>query len=68
MRLLAALQMVDHHLEVIEDRDAKLSRLRALIQVYHLIQEKQIVPGCFLSGFESFLDRFWANGRIDESH
>jgi len=42
-QLLAALQMVDHHLEVIEDRDAKLSRLRALIQVYHLIQEKQIV-------------------------
>ena len=47
-RLLASLQMVDHHLEVIEDRDAKLSRLRALIQVYHLIQEKQIVPGCFV--------------------
>ena len=44
LRLLASLQMVDHHLEVIEDRDAKLQRLKALVQVYHLIQEKQIVP------------------------
>lgn len=42
-QLLASLQMVDHHLEVIEDRDAKLQRLKALVQVYHLIQEKQIV-------------------------
>mmetsp|Transcript_25930 Transcript_25930/g.31626 ORF Transcript_25930/g.31626 Transcript_25930/m.31626 type:complete len:383 (-) Transcript_25930:156-1304(-) len=42
-QLLASLQMVDHHLEVIEDRDAKLQRLKALIQVYHLIQEKQMV-------------------------
>eukprot|EP00438_Fugacium_kawagutii_P020344 Skav209400 [mRNA] locus=scaffold962:114839:136572:- [translate_table: standard] len=42
-QLLASLQVVDHHLEVIEDRDAKLQRLKALIQVYHLIQEKQIV-------------------------
>lgn len=42
-QLLASLQMVDHHLEVIEDREAKLQRLKALIQVYHLIQEKQMV-------------------------
>ena len=51
-QLLASLEVVDHHLvswqstslcdveEVIEDRDAKLQRLKALIQVYHLIQER----------------------------
>ncbi|CAJ1384622.1 unnamed protein product [Effrenium voratum] len=41
--LLASLEVVEHHLEVIEDRDAKLQRLKSLIQLYHLIQEKQIV-------------------------
>lgn len=59
VRLLAALQMVDHHLEVIEDRDAKLSRLRALVQVYHLIQEKQIVPGCFWVVLKAFNRARW---------
>ena len=59
VRLLAALQMVDHHLEVIEDRDAKLSRLRALVQVYHLIQEKQIVPGCFWVVLKAFNGARW---------
>mmetsp|Transcript_16377 Transcript_16377/g.28761 ORF Transcript_16377/g.28761 Transcript_16377/m.28761 type:complete len:836 (+) Transcript_16377:38-2545(+) len=42
-QLLAALQLVEHHLEVIEGKDAKLARLKALIQLYNLIQEKQIV-------------------------
>eukprot|EP00930_Biecheleria_cincta_P045959 TRINITY_DN31681_c0_g1_i1.p1 TRINITY_DN31681_c0_g1~~TRINITY_DN31681_c0_g1_i1.p1 ORF type:complete len:730 (-),score=151.85 TRINITY_DN31681_c0_g1_i1:746-2935(-) len=41
--LLASLQAVQHHLEVLEDRDSKLQRLKALIQVYHLIQDKQMV-------------------------
>lgn len=41
--LLASLQAVEHHLEVIDDKDQKVSRLKALIQLYHLIQEQQIV-------------------------
>jgi hypothetical protein len=56
LRLLASLQMVDHHLEVIEDRDAKLQRLKALVQVYHLIQEKQIVPWILKSMVIVFLN------------
>lgn len=63
LRLLASLQMVDHHLEVIEDRDAKLQRLKALVQVYHLIQEKQIVPWILKSMvivlFKSIAFLFW---------
>lgn len=42
-QLIASLQAVEHHLEVIEDKEAKLTRVKALIQLYHLIQEKQIV-------------------------
>merc|ERR1719424_2667741 len=41
--LLATLQVVEHHLEVIEERDQKLARLKALIQLYHFIQEQQLV-------------------------
>lgn len=41
--LLAALQAVEHHLEVIDDKDQKVSRLKALIQLYHLINQQQIV-------------------------
>mmetsp|Transcript_40757 Transcript_40757/g.107961 ORF Transcript_40757/g.107961 Transcript_40757/m.107961 type:complete len:771 (-) Transcript_40757:154-2466(-) len=42
-QLLSSLQAVEHHLEVIEDRDAKLQRLKAVIQLYHFIRGKQIV-------------------------
>jgi len=42
-QLLSSLASVEHHLEVIEDKDTKLQRLKALIQLYHLIQDKQIV-------------------------
>ena len=41
-QLLASLEVVDHHLEVIEDREGKLQRLKALIQArirvcYHVL-------------------------------
>lgn len=42
-QLLRSLQAVEHHLEVMEDRDAKLHRLKAVIQLYHFIRGKQIV-------------------------
>lgn len=42
-QLLRSLQAVEHHLEVMEDRDAKLQRLKAVIQLYHFIRGKQIV-------------------------
>jgi len=41
--LLTILQEVEHHLEVTEDKDAKLERLKRLIKFYHLIQEQQLV-------------------------
>mmetsp|Transcript_2427 Transcript_2427/g.5192 ORF Transcript_2427/g.5192 Transcript_2427/m.5192 type:complete len:928 (+) Transcript_2427:35-2818(+) len=41
-QLLASLQAVEHHLEVIEDKDAKLQRLKALIQLNVLIHQKQM--------------------------
>lgn len=41
--LLEALQVVEHHLEVIDDKGDKLSRLKSLIQLYHFIQEQQLV-------------------------
>jgi len=42
-QLLSALQALEHHLEVIEDRESKLERLKRLIKFYNLIQEQQIV-------------------------
>lgn len=41
--LLASLQAVEHHLEVIEDKESKLERLKRLIKFYHIIQEQQLV-------------------------
>jgi len=42
-QLLASLQAVEHHVEVIKDTEAKLERLKGLIKLYHLIQEQQLV-------------------------
>lgn len=54
--LLASLQAVQHHLEVLEDRDSKLQRLKALIQVYHLIQDKQMVIVANKNSFQQVHD------------
>jgi len=42
-QLLTSLQAVEHHVEVIKDIDLKLERLKGLVKLYHLIQEKQLV-------------------------
>lgn len=42
-QILSSLQAVEHHLEFLEDKEAKLQRLKALVQLYALIQEKQVV-------------------------
>lgn len=42
-QLITSLTAVEHHLEIIEDKEAKLERLKKLIQLYHIIQEKQFV-------------------------
>jgi len=41
-QLLTTLTAVEHHLEVIDDRDAKLLRLKALIQKYVFLQDQQL--------------------------
>jgi len=55
-QLLCSLQSVEHHLEVIEDKDLKLQRLKALIQLYHLIQEQQVVIVANSSNVRKVLD------------
>jgi len=42
-QLMLSLQSVEHHVEVIEDKEAKLQRVKALIQMHHFIQEQQLV-------------------------
>jgi len=42
-QLLSSLQAVNHHLELYDDRDSKFHRLTALIKVYHIMKEQQIV-------------------------
>lgn len=42
-QLLASLQAIEHHVEFIKDTDLKLERLKGLVKLYNLIQEKQIV-------------------------
>lgn len=42
-QLLGSLTAVEHHVEVIEDKDTKVARLKSLVQLYHLINGQQIV-------------------------
>merc|ERR1719464_931011 len=42
-QLVSSLQSVKHHVEVYEDKEAKFQRLTALIKVYHIMKEQQIV-------------------------
>ncbi|CAE8586815.1 unnamed protein product, partial [Polarella glacialis] len=55
-QLLASLQAVEHHLEVIEDKDGKVQRLKALIQLYNLIQEKQVLIVANMGNLRRILD------------
>eukprot|EP00929_Paragymnodinium_shiwhaense_P020849 TRINITY_DN13767_c0_g1_i1.p1 TRINITY_DN13767_c0_g1~~TRINITY_DN13767_c0_g1_i1.p1 ORF type:complete len:878 (-),score=179.07 TRINITY_DN13767_c0_g1_i1:121-2754(-) len=41
-QLLASLEQVEHHLEVIEEKDNKMQRLKALIQLSH-VRDKQMI-------------------------
>jgi len=54
--LLASLQAVEHHLEVIDDRGAKMQRLARLIKFYRLIQEQQLVIVANSSNVSRILD------------